>query len=81
MKERLVVQVTYETEIEVEIPDEVNTEDFLYHKGVEISNSQHDMNTTVFIDTGSGVRSEMLDWGVTRAEFISDDGFVGEYWY
>ena len=81
MKERLFVQVTYETDIEIDIPDGVDAEDFLCGKGLEICDRLNDMATTVHIDKGDGAKLETLYWGITRAEFMSEDGFVGDYQY
>ena len=80
MKRNLIVQVTFETQVEVDIPEDSNIEDALYKRGLEIADTLNDIRSTE-ISTDNGVQFNSLYWSMTRSEVFDESDFIGDKYF
>lgn len=71
--ERLTVQVTFETEIAVDVPSGCDAEEYLYKQGTRVADT---LDSITSADSSGEYR-----WDVNIAEVSSENGFIGDYWY
>lgn len=76
MKKRITVQVTFESTVEVDIPDNAGfvSEDELFDMGMEISDTLNDLTS---VDLG-GVAKGVVYWSKTHTEIWDESTFVGD---
>ena len=74
MKQSITVQVTFETTVEVNVPDVEKTEDAMYDIGIEIADTLNDLTSVDFGD----VTDDTIYWSKTRMEVWNESDFIGE---
>lgn len=83
MKKNLIVQVTFETQVEVDIPDNaefvseqrfLETIDELFDMGMDIADT---LNDSISVDFGD-ITKDIIYWRKTHVEAWDESVFIGE---
>lgn len=75
--ERLTIQVTFETEIMVDVPEGFYSEEELFSKGMAMADG---LRPIISVDH-TKMRGGQRKWDKVRAEVMSEGKFIGDYMY
>lgn len=78
MKKTITVQVTFNAYVDVDIPDEKDTEVTIYELGLDIAGTLRDELTSAGLPT---TRGKTIYWDKTHTEIMDECDFVGDTYY